>query len=210
MFLNKTIEELKSSNLGGTNVVLKNSSTIKKYFKLKFKHEKEAKEFKANQKLYLDEIYESGLFYSCSKRKSDEVYSIVSKIHVDQSAKDQVNTMFDMLVGMFTYHNAKQPYYDNEERLKIYWATKIKAKRDYKAFKDVQKVEQKRIRNELLDEGFIPQILNNAYSNIKLSLSNYKELGSDVEIFRSEGGKQFANSLELVMTEIFLEEVENV
>ena len=43
MFLNKTIEELKSSNLGGTNIVLEQSSLIKKYFELKFKHEREAK-----------------------------------------------------------------------------------------------------------------------------------------------------------------------
>lgn len=56
---------------------------------------------------------------------------------------------------LFTYVNAKQPYFENEEHIKIYWATKIKAKHDYKAFKDKQKIEQKRIRDELLDNEYV-------------------------------------------------------
>jgi hypothetical protein len=210
MFLNKTIEELKSSNLGGTNIVLEQSSLIKKYFELKFKHEREAKEFKANQKVDMQEIYETGLFYACYEKKVNAVYTIVTKLHLEKSAKDQLEEMMYLLLQDFQYPTAKAPYLDNEERLKIYWATKIKAKRDYKAFKDQQKIEQKRIRDELLDNGFIPQILSNAYSNIKLAISNYEQLGSDLEIYRSEAVDQFANSLELVMTEVFLKEVNNV
>lgn len=210
MFLNKTIEELKSSNLGGTNIVLEQSTLIKKYFELKFKHEREAKEFKANQKIDMQNIYETGMFYSCSEKKVNAVYTIVTKLHLNKSAKDQLEEMMYLILQEFKYPAAKQPYIDNEENLKIYWATKINAKRDFKAFKDKQKIEQKRIRDELIDNGFVPQILNNAYSNIKLSISNYKELGSELEIFRSNTAKQFANSLELVMTEIFLKEIGNV
>lgn len=207
MFLNKTIEELKSSNLGGTNIALEQSDLIKKYFKLKFRHEHEAKEFKANQKLDLDNIYETGLFYSCNERKVNDTFAIISKVHYDLPIKTQVDDMFNMLIETFSYVNAKTPYYENEERLKVYWAIKLKAKKDYREFKSCQKVEQKRIRDELLGNGFIPQILNNAYTNIKLSLGNYKELGADLEIFQGEHARQFTNSLELVMTEIFLEEI---
>ena len=99
MFLNKTIEELKSSNLGGTNIVLEQSELIKKYFRIKFTHERQAAEFKSKQKLDLDNIYESGLFYVCSHRKIEDVFSIVSKVHSDYSAKDQIETMFSMLIG---------------------------------------------------------------------------------------------------------------
>ena len=73
-----------------------------------------------------------------------------------------------------------------------------------------KKIEQKRIRDELLDEGFIPQILSNAFTNIKLLLSNYKELGSNLEFFRGKDAKQFSASLEFVMTEIFEEEIKHV
>lgn len=210
MFLNKTIEELKSSNLGGTNIVLEQSELIKKYFELKFKHERDAKKFKANQKIDMQCVYESGVFYACSEKKVNTVYTIVTKLHIEKSVRDQLKEMMYLLLQDFQYPTAKAPYIENEEKLKIYWATKIKAKRDYKAFKDQQKIEQKRIRDELLDNGFVPQILNNAYTNIKLAISNYEQLGSDLDIYRCETAHQFANSLELVMTEVFLKEINNV
>lgn len=94
MFLNKTIEELKSSNLGGTNIVLEQAELIKKYFEMKFRHEREAKAFKSNQKIDMQEIYETGLFYSCSEKKVNAVYTIVTKLHFEKSAKDQLEEMF--------------------------------------------------------------------------------------------------------------------
>ena len=209
MFLNKTIEVLKSSNLGGTNAVLNNSELIKKYFRLKFKHEKEARDFKENQVLKgVEEIYESGIFYACSHRKVQDVFSIVSKMNRDLNHDVQADKMFEILINSFSYTNAKEPYYNNEETLKQYWKIRLKDKEEFRKFKDEQRLQQKEIRDELLGEGFIPQILSNAYTNIKLSISNFRELGSDLELYRGEDTEQFKNSLELVMTEIFEEEVQ--
>ena len=50
MFLNKTLNELHNSHLGVANIVLKNADLIKKYFRIKFKHERESQTFKDNQK----------------------------------------------------------------------------------------------------------------------------------------------------------------
>lgn len=214
MILNRTIEELKSFDLGQNNI-LDNYNLIKKYFHKRFQQDRETAEFNKKIQVINQELLELISGACVSPRRINSAIKMFKSFNQDIHVEESVENIFQLIVSNID-HIYAQYYYEYRNNVEKYIETKLKIKERKEQFKQKKKLALKELRLEVYEEGLIPSLLNDMYSIIKKTFNNLAWLPCwenekfNLEQYRENNIFQYRNSIELLMTDVFLEELKNV
>lgn len=210
MFLTKNLSELEKLT-NSENRVIQEYDILKKYLITRLQMDEDLKSFNANQTIIKKDkaqtLWEDGV----SVYRIDTAIKMFKKFNgYDSDIKQSADNIFNLIVNDLG-SRYKPTYMNSEKLIKEYINYCLEMNQEKVQFKEKQKLELDILKNEIYDCGFIPKVLNNVYTNIKLSISSYTALcGSRYNMYISDEMKDFQNNLEYLMTDVFLQELKRL
>lgn len=210
MFLTKKLSELEQL----TNpecYVMQEYNILREYLTTRLQMDEDLKSFNNNQTTIKNDkaqtLWEDGV----SVYRINTAIKMFKKFNgYDSDIKQSADNIFDLIVNDLG-SRYKPTYMNSEKLIKEYINSCLEMNEEKIQFKENQKLELDILKNEIYDCGFIPKVLNNVYTNIKLSISSYTALcGSRYNMYISEEMKDFQNNLEYLMTDVFLHELKRL
>lgn len=198
MYLSKSIEVLKSAV--SNNLYSQSSDLIQKYLLTRFENERRLKNFNSDQKF--EKAMAQDLIFGVSPKRINSAIKNYKSFNSEINVKeDSVDNIYDFIIADLT-PRFKEPYIEYVENIKKYIDLMLQLKKESSVFKSKQSEIIKELRDEIKENGMIISLLNDLYITIKVSINMNAEIGD----LTTE--KEFLNTLELIATKTYHEEIE--
>lgn len=210
MFLTKKLSELEQLTNPESHV-MQEYDILKKYLTTRLQMDEDLKSFNDNQTTIKADIKQNLSEDYMSYQRVIAAITMFKKFNsYDSDIKESVDNIYSLIISDLSAQY-KYFYIESEILLKQSIEKILEMNEEKIQFKENQKLELDILKNEIYDCGFIPKVLNNVYTNIKLSISSYTALcGSRYNMYISEEMKDFQNNLEYLMTDVFLHELKRL
>ncbi len=210
MFLTKKLSELEQLT-NTESCVMQEYDILKKYLTTRLQMDEDLKSFNNNQTIIKADIKQNLAEEYMSYQRVVAAITMFKKFNsYDSSILESVDNIYNLIITDLSAQY-KYFYIESQELLKQSITKILEMNQEKVQFKEKQKLELDILKNEIYDCGFIPKVLNNVYTNIKLSISSYTALcGTRYNMYISDEMKDFQNNLEYLMTDVFLQELKRL
>lgn len=206
MFLTKSLTELEQLT-NPENIVMKEYDIIKMYLITRLQMDEDLTSFNKDQAIIKKDKAQLLLEEGISVRRVNTSIRMFKNYYNNEDIAETADNVFNLVINDLG-SRYKPTYMNSEELVKNYIDSYLQMNKDKAAFKERQRIILDELKSEIYYTGFIPKVLNNAYSNIKLSISSYAALcGTRYNMYISNEMADFKNNLEYLMTDIFLQEL---